>query len=379
QALADAVERHGVTTLWLTAALFDAVVDTAPGMIAGVSQVMTGGEMVSAAHARRALELNPGLRLVNGYGPSECTVFATCQVVDPEFGGASLPVGKPVGDRRVYVLDGWGEPVPAGVPGELFVGGPAVGRGYLGRPGLTAERFVPDPFAGQPGARMYRTGDRLRWMADGRLDFVGRVDEQVKIRGFRIEPGEIEGALSSYAGVLDARVIVREDQPGEKRLVAYVVGGVEAEALREHVRERLPEYMVPAAVMVLDALPLTRNGKLDRKALPVPEYASAERYVAPRTPVEEVLAEIWSDVLRQERVGVHDSFFDLGGHSLLLMRLLAHVQATFDVEIPIAAVFSMPTLEAMAEEIESRIYEDVATMSDDEAEQLVASNLVTGA
>ncbi|HST58339.1 MAG TPA: condensation domain-containing protein, partial [Longimicrobium sp.] len=353
QALADAVERHGVTTLWLTAALFDAVVDTAPGMIAGVSQVMTGGEMVSAAHARRALELNPGLRLVNGYGPSECTVFATCQVVDPEFGGASLPVGRPVGDRRVYLLDGWGAPVLVGVPGELFVGGPAVGRGYLGRPGLTAERFVPDPFAGQPGARMYRTGDRLRWMADGRLDFVGRVDEQVKIRGFRIEPGEIEAALSSHAGVLDARVIVREDEPGGKRLVAYVVGGVEAEALREHLRERLPEYMVPAAILVLEALPLTRNGKLDRKALPAPDYAAgAERYVAPRTPVEEVLAGIWAEVLRRERVGVEESFFELGGHSLMATRVVSRIREVFGVELPLRVLFEGPTVGELAGRVE---------------------------
>jgi acyl carrier protein len=211
------------------------------------------------------------------------------------------------------------------------------------------------------------------------LEFVGRVDEQVKIRGFRIEPGEIEAVLSAHEAVREARVIVREDQPGEKRLVAYVVGGVEAEGLREHLRGSLPEYMVPAAVLVLDALPLTPNGKLDVRALPAPELASAEaRYVAPRTPVEEVLAEIWAEVLRLERVGVHDSFFDLGGHSLLIMRLLARIQATFDLEISIRTVFSMPTLEAMAGEIERRIYEDVATMSDFEAEQLAETHPVAG-
>jgi acyl carrier protein len=289
------------------------------------------------------------------------------------------------------------------------VGGGGVVRGYLERPGLTAERFLPDPFAAEPGARMYRTGDRLRWREvrecesakvrrshgdDSRedsstlalshartfaLEFVGRVDEQVKIRGFRIEPGEIEAVLSAHEAVREARVIVREDQPGEKRLVAYVVGGVEAEGLREHLRGSLPEYMVPAAVLVLDALPLTPNGKLDVRALPAPELASAEaRYVAPRTPVEEVLAEIWAEVLRLERVGVHDSFFDLGGHSLLIMRLLARIQATFDLEISIRTVFSMPTLEAMAGEIERRIYEDVATLSDFEAEQLAETHPVAG-
>ncbi len=379
QALAEAVRTHGVTTLWLTSALFDAVVDTAPEMIAGVSQVMTGGEVVSAAHVRRALELNPALRLVNGYGPSECTVFATCQVVEPGFPGASLPVGRPVGDRRVYLLDAWMEPVPAAVPGELFVGGPAVGRGYLERPGLTAERFVPDPF-GEPGARMYRTGDRLRWRADGRLEFVGRADEQVKIRGFRVEPGEIEAVLSAHPGVREARVIARADAPGGRRLVAYVVGEAQGEALREHVRERLPDYMVPAAFVVLEQLPRTPNGKLDRRALPAPEYAAgADRYVAPRTPVEEVLAGIWAEVLNLERVGVHDHFFDLGGHSLLVMRLRAHVQATFGLELPVRAVFSMPALDAMAAEIERRIYEDVSALSDDEVEQLVESTPGAGA
>jgi acyl carrier protein len=202
----------------------------------------------------------------------------------------------------------------------------------------------------------------------------------VKVRGFRIELGEIEAVLRRHEGVAGCVVMVREDAPGEQRLVAYVVGEARAEALRAHVRRSLPEYMVPAAFVVLDALPLSPNGKLDRKALPAPEYGAAEEtYVAPRTPVEEVLAGIWAEVLRLERVGVHDSFFDLGGHSLLIMRLLADVQATFNQEISIRTVFSMPTLEAMAGEIERRIYEDVATMSDFEAEQLAASNPVAGA
>jgi acyl carrier protein len=264
------------------------------------------------------------------------------------------------------------------VPGEAYVSGGGVARGYLDRPGLTAERFVPDPFSGEPGARMYRTGDRMRWRGERKLEFVGRVDEQVKIRGFRIEPGEVEAVLSAHAAVREARVVVREEVPGELRLVAYVVG--EVDALREHLRLSLPEYMVPAAFVVLEQLPLTPNGKLDVGALPAPDLGSAEdRYVAPRTTVEEVLAGIWAEVLRLERVGVHDSFFDLGGHSLLIMRLIAKIQATFDVGISIRTVFLMPTLEAMAEEIERSIYEDVATMSDDEVEQLAVSNPVARA
>jgi acyl carrier protein len=293
------------------------------------------------------------------------------------FGGSGSPIGRAIPDLRLYVLDPARRPVPIGVPGELYVGGAGVARGYLNRPELTAERFVDDPFA--PG-RLYRTGDRVRWMADGTLEYLGRLDEQVKIRGFRIELGEIEARLAEHPEVREAVVLAREDVPGDRRLVAYVVGEVEVEALRAHLRQGLPEYMVPAAFVVLDALPLTANGKLDRKALPAPELAPAEEtYVAPRTAVEEVLAEIWAEVLSLERVGVHDSFFDLGGHSLLIMRLLAKVQATFDLEVSIRTVFSTPTLEAMAGEIERRIYEDVATMSEFEAEQLAESNPVAGA
>jgi acyl carrier protein len=278
----------------------------------------------------------------------------------------------------MYVLDASGAPAPVGVAGELYVGGAGVARGYLGRAALTAERFVPDPFLAEGGARMYRTGDLGRWRVDGALEFLGRTDFQVKIRGFRIEPGEIEAALREHEGVHECAVLAREDA-GDKRLVAYVVGDVETEALRAHVRRSLPEYMVPAAFVPLEALPLTPNGKLDRKALPAPDFApAAERYVAPRTAVEEVLAEIWAEVLRLERVGVHDSFFDLGGHSLLIIRLLADIRATFDLEISIRTVFSKPTLEAMAGEIERRIYEDVATMSDFEVEQLAGPNPVAG-
>ncbi|HEU4754210.1 MAG TPA: condensation domain-containing protein, partial [Armatimonadota bacterium] len=260
----------------------------------------------------------------------------------------TVSVGRATGNQRIYLLDAALNPVPVGVPGEAYVGGDGVVRGYLERPGLTAERFVPDPFAVEPGVRMYRTGDRLRWKADGRLEFIGRVDEQVKIRGFRIEPGEIEAVLSAQAGVKEARVIVREDQPGEKRLVAYVVGGVKAEALRGHLRESLPEYMVPAAFVVLEQLPLTPAGKLDVRALPAPELVSVEEQsAAPRTPVEEVLAGIWAEVLGLERVGVRDSFFQLGGHSLLAIRVVSRIREVFGVELPLRALFEGPTVAAL--------------------------------
>ncbi|HST60111.1 MAG TPA: condensation domain-containing protein, partial [Longimicrobium sp.] len=252
----------------------------------------------------------------------------------------------------LYVLDAGLRPVPLGVPGELYIGGVQVARGYQGRAAMTAERFVPDPFSTEGGARLYRTGDRARWRTDGAIEYLGRLDFQVKVRGFRIELGEIESVLRAYESVTDCVVVARADA-GETRLVAYIVGDAEAEALRAHVRRSLPEYMVPAAFVFLDALPLTPNGKLDRKALPAPELASAEdRYVAPRTPVEEVLAGIWAEVLRLERVGVEESFFDLGGHSLLATRVVSRIREVFGVELPLRALFEGPTVAELAVRVE---------------------------
>jgi len=296
--LGEQVRRHGVNTLWLTASYFNLIVDTTPEILEGVAQLMTGGEAVSVPHVRRALELYPQLRLVNGYGPSETTVFATCYPVPAGFDAPVVPLGRPVGDRRVYLLDGRGELVPEGVAGEVCIGGPAVARGYLGRPGLTAEKFVPDPF-GEPGARLYRSGDRARLTAsaevrecvsalDSReiqrtsalphsrtavLEFVWRTDFQVKIRGFRVEPGEVEARLAGHPDVREAAVVVRAEEDGEKRLVAYYVAaeGVEPEALRAYLAERLPGHMVPAAYVRLEELPLTAHGKVDQRALPAPE------------------------------------------------------------------------------------------------------------
>ncbi|HEX9935823.1 MAG TPA: amino acid adenylation domain-containing protein, partial [Longimicrobium sp.] len=380
-ALREVLRGERVTTLFLTTALLNQLSHEQPDIFAPLREVLFGGQAVDAASVRRLLKAGGPERLLHMYGPTETTTFCLYEPVEHVADDArTVPLGHATGNQRIYLLDGALSPVPLGVPGEAYVGGAGVSRGYLERPGLTAERFVPDPFAVEPGARMYRTGDRMRWRADRRLEFVGRVDEQVKIRGFRIEPGEIEATLTAHAAVHEARVIVREDEPGEQRLVAYVVGEADADALREHLRLSLPEYMLPSAFVFLDALPLTPNGKLDRKALPAPEHAAGtDRYVAPRTPVEEVLAGIWAEVLRLERVGVHDSFFELGGHSLLIMRLLADIQATFGLEISIRTVFSLSTLEAMAGEIERRIYEDVATLSEFEAEQLAESTPDAGA
>ncbi|HEV2736643.1 MAG TPA: amino acid adenylation domain-containing protein, partial [Longimicrobiaceae bacterium] len=318
-----------------------------PAELPALRTLMTAGEACPAELVERWA---PERRFFNLYGPTEATIWSTTAVCAP--GGGPPPIGRPVANTSAYVLDPRGEPVPVGVPGELYVGGVGVSRGYAGRPELTAERFVPDPF-GAGGGRLYRTGDRVRWSARGELEFLGRVDGQVKVRGFRIEPGEIEGALRRSEGVADCVVVAREDVPGEKRLVAYVVGDVEAGVLREHLRRELPDFMVPAAFVALERLPLTPNGKLDRRALPAPDFAPAEgRHATPRTPTEEVLAEIWAEVLGVERVGAHDPFFDLGGHSLLATRVVSWVRELFGVELPLRALFEGPTVAEMAGRVE---------------------------
>jgi amino acid adenylation domain-containing protein len=311
-------------------------------------RAFVGGDRVMADLLAEMREALPGAESHVLYGPTEGTILASTHPVPADGIVYGHPIGHPLGNVRLYVCDALGNAQPAGVPGELLIGGAGVARGYLGRSAMTAERFVPDAFSVEGGARLYRTGDRARWRTDGTLEFLGRLDGQVKVRGFRIEPGEIEAALLGHEDVRECAVLMREDA-GEQRLVAYVVGGVEADELREHLRRSLPGYMVPAAFVALEALPLTPNGKLDRKALPAPEYtAGADRYVAPRTPVEEGLAEIWAEVLRLERVGVEESFFDLGGHSLLATRVVSRVRKRFGVELPLRALFEHRTVAELA-------------------------------
>jgi non-ribosomal peptide synthetase component F len=311
-------------------------------------RVLCGGEALPADLADALAQRGT---LFNLYGPTETTIWSTCHRVSP---GGPVLIGHPLANQQVHVLDGLGQRVPLGVPGELYIGGDGVSRGYLNRPDLTAERFVPDPFRGVPGARMYRTGDVVRLRADGNLEFIGRNDGQVKVRGFRIELGEIEGALARHPAVAQAVAQVRELRAGDARLVAWYVGREGATAsddqLRQHLRGILPEYMVPQHLVRLDRLPLTPNGKIDRKALPTPEASTgpAEGFVAPRTPAEERVAALWQEALGVARVGVHDDFFALGGHSLLAAQVIARLAREHGIAVPMRRMFEAPTVAAFA-------------------------------
>ncbi|TRV72173.1 amino acid adenylation domain-containing protein, partial [Streptomyces sp. 130] len=353
--LQHTVAAHGVTGLWLTAGLFRLVAEERPGLLAGVREVWTGGDVVSPAAVARVLAACPGTEVVNGYGPTEATTLATRHPVRglPE-NAATVPIGGPMANMRAYVLDDRLRPLPAGLVGELYLAGTGVARGYLGRPGLTAERFTADPY-GPAGSRMYRTGDLARWRADGTLDFAGRVDHQVKLRGQRIEPGEIEAVLAGCPEVAQAAVVAREDRPGDKRLVAYLVpapGTVpEAAELSGRLRRELPDFMVPAAFVTVDALPLTANGKLDRAALPAPDYGVSGVGRGPRTPQEQLLCGLFAEVLGREHVGIDDGFFDLGGHSLLAARLAARVRETLGLELGLRMLFEAPTVAGLTERL----------------------------
>ncbi|MGV9457380.1 amino acid adenylation domain-containing protein, partial [Streptomyces sp. NPDC003635] len=349
-ALAAVLEAEAVTGLWLTAGLFRLVAEEDPAVFAGLGEVWTGGDVVPPEAVRRVMDACPGLQVVNGYGPTETTTFATSHPVRRPFDyPASLPIGRALDNTRLHVLDEHLGLAPPGVPGELYVAGAGLARGYLRRPGQTAERFVADPY-GPAGARMYRTGDLVRWSRDGEIEYLGRADQQVKLRGFRIEPGEIESALVACEAVAQAAVVVREDRPGDKRLVAYVVGAdIDTAALRGHAAEALPDYMVPAAFVVLDALPLTVNGKVDRRALPAPDLSADSVGRAARGPAEEVLCGLFADVLGRPSVTIDDHFLRLGGHSLLATRLVSRIRTAFGVRITVRDMFQHPTVAQLAE------------------------------
>ncbi|HEY2737137.1 MAG TPA: condensation domain-containing protein, partial [Thermoanaerobaculia bacterium] len=358
--LGSEVERHGVTTLWLTAGLFHQMIESSLDSLRSVRQLLAGGDLVSPRAVARALAGLPGTVVINGYGPTEGTTFTCChRMAEPSQVETPVPVGRPIANTAVYVLDAALAPVPLGGCGTLYAGGDGVTRGYLGRPEQTAQRFVPDPFSHRPGARLYDTGDLASWRPAGEIEFLGRIDRQVKVRGFRVEPGEVEALLAAQPGVREAVVLVREGTPEDRHLVAYVVTGVgkgpDERDLRESLKRKLPGYMIPAAFFFLGSLPLTPTGKLDRVALSAMQKSSSDEagYVAPRSPVEEILVSLWEEVLGRDRVGVHDDFFALGGHSLLATRLVSRMRGPLGVELPLRRLFEAPTVSELAQAVES--------------------------
>ncbi|MET7938472.1 AMP-binding protein, partial [Streptomyces sp. NPDC005322] len=325
-----------------------------PGAVSGLRWVICSGEALGWEVVEEFGSRLAGVGLFNLYGPTEAAVDVTSWDCSDGVVGGSVPIGRPVWNTQVYVLDDFLRPVPPGVTGELYLAGVQLARGYAGRPGLTAERFVACPFPGSD--RMYRTGDRARWSAQGELLYAGRVDDQVKIRGFRIELGEIEAVLAGHENVGQVAVVAREDQPGVKRLVAYVVpsgDGVDGEALREHAGRVVPEYMVPAAVVVLDALPVTVNGKLDRAALPAPNFGGTSGR-GPATALEEILCGLFREVLGLDWVGAEDSFLELGGDSVLATRLIVRIRTVLDTEVGIRDLFRGPTVAELARLVDAR-------------------------
>jgi len=322
------------------------------GIPSSVRMVNLPGEPLSATLVQEVFEQDTVERAVNLYGPSEDTTFTTYALLTRE-DKLPPPIGRPVFNTQIYILDKNYQLVPARVPGELYIGGDGLSRGYLNRPDQTAARYVPNPF-GAPGSRMYRTGDLARYRLDGNLEYLGRIDHQVKIRGFRIELGEIEIALDEHEKINAALVVAREDESGAKQLVAYIVMRAEdfsVSELRNYIKDRLPEYMIPSVFVRLDAMPLLPNGKVDRLSLPDPGSAIAaadDTYLPPQTPVEEVLANMWSGLLHVERVGVNDNFFELGGHSLLAVQLISRIRDLLLVELPLLTLFEAPTISLLA-------------------------------
>jgi amino acid adenylation domain-containing protein len=355
--LGQVLARHGVTTLWLTSSLFNVVIDEAPEVLSEVKQLLIGGEALSVPHVRRALDRLPSTQIINGYGPTESTTFACCHAIPNPLDDnlRSIPIGRPIANTQVYIVDPNLQPVPVGVPGELLIGGDGLARDYLNDAELTKRKFIPHPLEDRPGSRVFRTGDRVRYLADGSIEFLGRFDDQVKLRGFRIELGEIEWALGQHPGMNDVVVMLREDELGEKSLVAYVVAAAGANPtggdLRTFLAEKLPAYMIPSTIVQMDAIPLSPNGKVDREALPAPDEGRSEladAYVAPESPDEVVLAGIWREVLGVRRIGVHDNFFELGGHSLKLTQVLSRLRSTLKVDLALRELFEEPTIAGVA-------------------------------
>jgi amino acid adenylation domain-containing protein len=398
--LARQIAEQQISVMFLTTALFNQIAQSEPGAFAPLRYLLFGGEASEAQAVRRVLAAGKPEHLLHVYGPTENTTFTSWyEVREVAAGARTIPIGRAIANTEVWVLDQQGQVAPLGVVGELYIGGEGLARGYLARPALTAEQFVPHPYSAEPGARLYRTGDLVRLLSDGNIEFLKRMDQQVKVRGFRVELGEIEAALQDHAAVRDSVVVAREDTPGNKRLVAYVVRDPEYQLvtgqaaefglvpqLRSWLQERLPDYMMPSNFVILDKLPLNANGKVDRHALPAPEgvsYVTEETFIPPRTPEEEKVAEIWAEVLEIRPISVEANFFDLGGHSLLATRLISRIREAWGTDLPLRVLFDSPTVAALASHLAtasqernevSRIaemLERVAHLSEDETKSLL--------
>ncbi|OQO92580.1 thioester reductase [Saccharomonospora piscinae] len=357
QSLRRRIAEHGITGLHLTAGLFRVLAEEDPECLAGVREVLTGGDVISAVAVRRVLAACPGIVVRSMYGATELSLFATSTPIARPEPGESIPLGKALAGVRLYVLDEDREPVATGAVGELYVGGTRLALGYYNRPELTAERFVDDPFAGG-GARMYRTGDLVRMSDDGLVEFVSRAGELVKIRGFRVEPLEVENVLGGQPGVANTAVVAREAPSGEKRLVAYVVpdgASLDLAALRAHARAALPDYLVPTAFVEVAALPLTANGKLDRAALPEPTFDEVSEYQPPATERQRLLCDLFAEVLAVDRVGIDDSFLDLGGQSMLAVKLAARIGKAVGVAVSVSDVFNATTVRELDMWLDGRL------------------------
>jgi acyl-coenzyme A synthetase/AMP-(fatty) acid ligase/acyl carrier protein len=368
--------------MFLTVALFNQMAQSEPDGFAPMRYLFIGGEACDPQSVRRVLTHGKPQHLVNVCGPTETTTYSAWYDIEEVPAEAhTIPIGRAVANTELWVLDKHGHILPVGVPGELYVGGDGIAREYLGRPDLTAQKFVPDPFSTKPGARLYRSGDLCRYLSDGNVDLLRRMDQQVKIRGFRIELGEIEAVLNEHAAVRESVVVVREDAPNEKRLVAYIVtdSAQIVNELRSWLRDQLPEYFIPSFFIILDKLPLTPNGKVDRRALPAPEQNASlteETLVVPRTPEEERIAAIWSDVLEIKPIGMETNFFDLGGHSLLATRVVTRIREAFGINLPLRVLFDSPTIAGVAAEVATftHIVEKLTHLSDDDTRSLLAAD-----
>jgi len=374
--LARLLASSGATVMQATPATWRMLIDAG---FQGDSQlkVFSTGEALDRQLADQLLERCG--EVWNLYGPTETTIFSAA--VRVTCGASPVAIGPPIANTRFYVVDQFMNPVPIGIYGELWIGGSGLAHGYLNRPELTAEKFVPDPFSDEPGMRLYRTGDLMRYCEDGNLEFGGRLDQQVKVRGFRIELGEIEAALSRHDSVRTAAVVAREERPGEQRLVAYVVGNKNqptASEWRAFLIQCLPEYMIPSVFVSLEELPLLPNGKLNRRALPIPDASRPELrevFAPPENPTQARLVELWQNVLGLNQVGIHDNFFELGGDSILATRLMSRLRRAFGIELPLRELFWKSTIFELASLVEERVIEQLENLSEEEAEQLLQNEL----